>query len=121
MCRDPLDLAIEQWKEEITHEEVSKDQPETDPGEADTTAPGSEVEELFNRRGSAPLQLEDLGDDSDEDVKAQPKIAAELANLKILLHRTPEGVRASGEIRQTFQYEIVPLPRHMYQNQYRHN
>ena len=43
MCKDPLDLAIDQWKEEITHKEVPKDQSDTDPGEADTTAPGSEV------------------------------------------------------------------------------
>ena len=54
-------------------------------------------------------------------MEAQPKTAAELANLKILFHRTPEGVGASGDIRGKFQYEIVPLPRHMYQNQYRHD
>ena len=63
--------------------------------------------------------VKDLGDDSDEDVKvveAQPKTAAELANLKILFHRTPEGVGASGDIRGKFQCEIVPLPRHMYPN-----
>ena len=97
MCRDPLDLAIEQWKEEITHEEISKDQPETDPGEADIAAPGSEVEELYSGGGSAPLLVEDLGDDFDKEMKeveSQPKTAAELANLKILFHRTPEGIGA---------------------------
>ena len=107
MCEDPLDLAINQWKKEITHEEVPKDQSETDPGEADTTAPGSEVKELYSRGGSAPLQVQDLGDDSDVEVKeveAQPKTASELANHKILFQRTPEGVGASGDSRGKFQY-----------------
>ena len=64
MCEDPLDLAIDQWKDEITHEEVPKDQSETDPGEADTTAPGSQVEELYSSGGSAPLLVKDVGNDS---------------------------------------------------------
>ena len=48
---------------------------------------------------TARLLVEDVGEDTDDEVKeveAQPKTAAELANLKILFHRTPEGVGASG-------------------------
>ena len=64
MCEDPLELAIEQVRE-INPEEFSKDQPVTDPGKADTTAPGSEVAEMYSRGGSAPLLVEDVGDDTD--------------------------------------------------------
>ena len=67
----------------------------TEQGEADTTATGSEVEELFNRGGSAPLQVEDVEDDSDNEVKeleGQSKTAEEQVDLKILFHRTHEGV-----------------------------
>ena len=42
--------------------------------------------------------MEDVKDDSDEEVEAQPKTAEEQANLKILFHRTPKGVWASGDI-----------------------
>ena len=94
----------------------------TEQGEADTTATGSEVEELFSRGGSAPLQVEDVEDDSDNEVKeleGQSKTAEEQVDLKILFHRTPEGVGASGDIRGKFKYEIVSLPKHMYPNQYR--
>ena len=66
--------------------------------------------------------MKDVEDDSDEEVKkveAQHKTAEEQANLKILFHRTPEGIWASGDIRGRFKYEIVSLPKHMYPNQYR--
>ena len=49
ICEDPLDLAIDQWKDQIIHEEVPKDRATTEPGEADTPAPGSEVKELLSR------------------------------------------------------------------------
>ena len=100
MCEDPLDLTIDQWKDQIIDEEDPKDSATSEPGEADTAAPGSEDKELLSRVGSAPLQV-DLEDDSDEEVvevAAQPKTAEELANLKIIFHRTPEGVGASADI-----------------------
>ena len=49
MCEDPFDLTVCQWKDEIIHKEVPKDRATTEQGEAETTAPGSEVEELFGR------------------------------------------------------------------------
>ena len=70
-------------------------QSNSEPGEADSTATGSKIKERLSRGGSAPLQV-DLEDGYDEEVKevaAQPKTAEELANLKIIFHRTPEGVR----------------------------
>ena len=57
--------------------------------------------------------MEDMEDDSDEKVKeveSKPKIAEEQAELKILFHRTPERVGASGDMRGKFKYEIVSLP-----------
>ena len=100
MCEDPLDITIDQWKDQIIDEEDPKDSATSEPGEADTAAPGSEDKELLIRGGSAPLQV-DLKDDSDEEVTevaAQPKTAEELANLKIIFHRTPEGVGASADV-----------------------
>ena len=58
-----------------------------------------------------------MTDEEVKEVEAKPKTAEEQANLKILLHRTPEGVGASGDIRGRFKYEIVSLPKHMYPNQ----
>jgi hypothetical protein len=111
--------SLDQMKEQIIQEEVPKSNSE--PGEADSTATGSEIKELLSRGGSAPLQV-DLEDDSDEEVKevaAQPKTAEELANLKIIFHRTPAGVGASADVRGKYKYEIVSLPKHMYPNQFR--
>ena len=65
MCEDSLDLAIKQMKDQIIQEE---DKSNSEPGEADSTATGSEIKELLRRGGSAPLQV-DLEDDSDEEVK----------------------------------------------------
>ena len=118
MCEDPLDLTIDQWKDQIIHEEVPKYSVTTEPGEADTAAPGSEYNELISRGGSAPLQV-DLEDDSDEEVTevaAQSKTGEEPANLKIIFLRTPEGVRASADVRGKFKYKLS-LPKHMYPNQ----
>ena len=61
MCEDPLELAIKQVRE-ITPEEISMEQPATEP---DSTAPGSDDAELFSRGGSAPLLVDDVGEDTD--------------------------------------------------------
>ena len=57
--------------------------------------------------------MEDVEDDSDNEVKeleGQSKTAEEQVDLKILFHRTPERVGASGDMRGKFKYEIVSLP-----------
>ena len=58
-----------------------------------------------------------MGEDTDDEVKeveAQPKSASDFANLRILFHRTPEGVGANGDIHGKHAFKIVKLPRHMY-------
>ena len=52
-------------------------------------------------------------------MSAQPKTTEELANLKIIFHRTPEGVGGSADVRGKFKYKILSFPNHMYPNQYR--
>ena len=61
MCEDALELAIEQLRE-ITPVEFFKDQPVTEPEEAD-------VEEFYSRGVSARLLVEDVGEDTDDEVK----------------------------------------------------
>ena len=40
MCEDPLKVALDELKDQVLQDEVSR--PDTEPGEADSTATGSE-------------------------------------------------------------------------------
>ena len=92
MCKDPLEVTLDELKDQVLHDEVSR--PDTEPGEADSTATGSESRELLSRGGSAPLQVDTDGDSEEEvtEVAAEVKTVEEKATLRTLFHRTPEGV-----------------------------
>ena len=64
MCEDPLEVALDELKDQVLHDEVSR--PDTEPGEAETTATDSESRELLSRGGSAPLQVDTDGDSEEE-------------------------------------------------------
>ena len=84
-------LALDEMKNQISQEEVPKDKSDTEPGEADSTATGSESRELLSRGGSAPLQVDTYGDSEEEvtEVGAEVKTVEEKATLRTLCHRTP--------------------------------
>ena len=110
MCEDPLEVDLDQIKDQVLQDEVSS--PDTEPGKADSTATGSESRELLSRGGSAPLQVDTDGDSEEEvtEVAAEVKTVEEKATLRTLFHRTPEGVKASQDVRGKFKYELVKLP-----------
>ena len=58
LCQDPLNLAIDEWKAEITNEEAPHNQAVTDLGEADSSALGSDVKELLYSWGGSTHLLE---------------------------------------------------------------
>ena len=64
MCEDALEVALDEMKDQVLQDEVPR--PDTEPGEADSTATGSESRELLSRGGSAPLQVDTDGDSEEE-------------------------------------------------------